>query len=154
MAAYLPTRPTRARLAPFGDFERMETRLRRLMEETFGETEEMGWMPATDVVERDGEFAVTLELPGLSREDIEIDVEGDVLRIHGEKREERKEEKEEKGGTVRISERRYGSFSRSFTLPASVEAEKISAEMTDGVLKLHLPKTEVSRGRKIEIEKK
>jgi HSP20 family protein len=124
---------------------------RLLDEDLFEETGELGWIPATEVVEDEEAITLTAELPGMKREDVKIEVEDDVLRIHGEKREER-EEVEEGDGTVRLSERRYGSFSRAFALSGSVDAEEISAAMKDGVLTIRLPKTELARGRTIEIE--
>lgn len=125
-------------------------RLTRLMEDLYEEGEEITWMPAVDVTDGEDAIVLTAEMPGLTRDDVQIEVEDDVLRIHGEKREET--EREEEDGKVRVSERRYGAFARSFTLPATVEAEEIRAEMKNGVLTVRLPKTEAARGRRIEIE--
>lgn len=130
---------------------RLDDRMSRLMEDVFNESQEMVWTPAVEVVESDDEIELTAEMPGLTRDDVQIEVEDDVLRIHGEKKEEFEHE-EDKDGKVRVSERRYGSFSRSFGLPASVDADAIEAEMKNGMLTVRLPKTEVARGRRIEIE--
>lgn len=148
MTRFLTRRPTRSVLSP--PFSLVDDRLSKLMEDVFEEPPETGWMPAVEVTDSEDEVVLTAETPGLTREDVKIDLEGDVLRIHGEKREET--EREEENGKYRISERRYGAFSRTFTLPASVDAEHVAAEMKNGVLTVRLPKTETARGRRIEIE--
>jgi HSP20 family protein len=127
-------------------------RLGRLFDEVFGgePAEGMGWSPAVDIVEHDGELRLTAEMPGIRREDVQIEVNEGMLTIRGEK----KEEKETKNGNARLVERSYGSFERSFTLPRSVAADRIEAEFTDGVLMVHMPKTEKAVGRRIEIAAK
>jgi len=109
-------------------------------------------VPAVDVVEKDSEFVVTAELPGLDEKNLEVEVSGDFLTIKGEKR----EEKEEKGKNTYVSERRYGSFQRSFGLPDSIDRAKIAASFEKGVLKVTLPKTAeaVRRQKKIPIATK
>ncbi|HYC15345.1 MAG TPA: Hsp20/alpha crystallin family protein [Stellaceae bacterium] len=109
-------------------------------------------VPAVDVVEKDDAFVVSAELPGLDEKNLEVEVSGDVLTIKGEKR----EEKEEKGKNTYLSERRYGSFQRSFGLPDSVERGKIAARFEKGVLKVTLPKTSeaVTQQKKIPIASK
>ena len=149
--ARLPTRRAPRSLFSVSPFGRLDERLAQLMEDVYDESEEMVWTPAVEVVDSDDEITLRAEMPGLTREDVQIEIENDVLRIHGEKREE-KETEEERDGKIRVSERRYGAFSRSFTLPASVDAEDISAEMKNGVLTVRLPKSAVARGRRIEIE--
>jgi HSP20 family protein len=101
------------------------------METAFGVT-----MPAVDVAEKDQQFEIAAELPGLEAGNIDVTVSGDVLTIKGEK----KEEREEKEKNYYLSERRYGSFQRSFELPAGVDRDKIAAEFDKGVLKITLPK--------------
>ncbi|MGB8277921.1 MAG: Hsp20/alpha crystallin family protein [Methylovirgula sp.] len=96
-----------------------------------------GLAPAVDVVEKDKEYEITAELPGLDEKNIEVKVSNGTLMIKGEK----KEEKEEHDKDYYVSERRYGSFSRSFQVPASVDASKIEANFTKGVLTVKLPKT-------------
>ncbi|MBD3277895.1 MAG: Hsp20 family protein [Candidatus Aegiribacteria sp.] len=91
---------------------------------------------------------VRTELPGMKREDIEIDIANGVLSIKGEKR----EEEEEKKKTWHRREVRYGSFSRSFSLPTDVKTDEAKASYEDGVLKIVLPKEEKALHRKIEIE--
>jgi HSP20 family protein len=103
--------------------------------------------PEADVVETEDHIQVTVELPGMKPEEINIDLENNVLTIAGEKHEER----EEKNNTWHLSERRYGSFSRSFVLPRDVEQDKISAHFENGILRVRIPKSEKARRRKIEV---
>ena len=93
--------------------------------------------PAVDVVEKENEFQITAELPGLDEKDIEVSVADDILTIRGEK----KEEREEEAKNYHLSERRYGSFLRTFQLPAGIDVEKIAATFRNGVLTITLPKT-------------
>jgi HSP20 family protein len=104
--------------------------------------------PETDVVETEREIRVCVEMPGLKRDNIEVDVENNVLTIRGEKREERTEGQE---GRYHLAERRYGTFARSFVLPRDVDAEGIQAAFEDGVLTVRIPKSEKARRRKIDI---
>ncbi len=96
-----------------------------------------GLAPAVDVVEKDKQYEVTAELPGLDEKNIEVKVSNGMLMIKGEK----KEEKEERDQDHYVSERRYGSFSRSFQVPANVDTNKIEAHFTKGVLTVKLPKS-------------
>ncbi len=104
--------------------------------------------PETDVVETEREIRVQVEMPGLKRENIEVDVENNVLTIRGEKREERTEGQD---GRYHLAERRWGTFARSFVLPRDVDAEGIQAAFEDGVLTVSIPKSEKARRRKIEV---
>jgi HSP20 family protein len=135
---------------PGEDLARVERRMRRLFEEPFGLdlfTEGMGWMPPVEVVETDTSIEVTAELPGMAKEDVDINLQNNVLTIRGEKREEKTETEREPF----LYERYYGSFQRAFNLPAPVEEGKVKAEFRNGVLKIHLPKTATAKGRKISI---
>ena len=102
---------------------------------------------AVDIREEDDAFYVDAEVPGLSAEDVKIDVEKNVLTLSGE----RKVEKEETEGTFRRVERQYGSFSRSFSLPETVDTDSISAAMPAGVLALRLPKKEAPTPKQISV---
>jgi HSP20 family protein len=102
-----------------------------------------------DVRETDNEFLVSAEIPGLTRDDVEVTVENGVLSLTGEKQEEREEGGAESG--YRIVERRYGRFQRSFSLPRGVDAEKVEAKFSDGVLKITLPKIAAAKPRQIKI---
>jgi HSP20 family protein len=104
--------------------------------------------PETDVVETETEIRVVTEMPGLKRENIEIDVENNVLTVRGEKREERTEGE---GQKYHLAERRYGVFTRSFVLPRDVNADAIQASFEDGVLFVTIPKSEKARRRRIEV---
>ena len=103
---------------------------------------------AVDIREEDDAFLVDVDVPGLAAEDVNVDVEKNVLTIRGE----RKVEKEESEGTYRRVERQYGSFSRSFTLPETVDADDISADLKDGVLALRLPKKDAPTPRSIAVK--
>lgn len=97
--------------------------------------------PAVDVVEKDDAFEITAELPGMSDKDVEVTHANGRLTIKGEK----KEEKEEKKKDYYLSERRYGSFQRSFAMPDGVNEDKIDARFKDGVLTVTLPKTPAAK---------
>lgn len=104
--------------------------------------------PETDVVETEREIRVIVEMPGLKRENIEVDVENNVLTIRGEKKEERTEGEQ---GKWHLAERRYGTFARSFVLPRDVDADNIQARFEDGVLSVSIPKSERARRRRIDV---
>ncbi|TJY62992.1 Hsp20/alpha crystallin family protein [Sinimarinibacterium sp. CAU 1509] len=94
------------------------------------------WAPAVDISEKETEYLIKGELPGVKREDVDISVDNGILTLSGERRFE-KEDKDEKHHRV---ERSYGGFSRSFALPENVAIEQISADYQDGVVTVHLPK--------------
>jgi HSP20 family protein len=106
-----------------------------------------GWSPAVDVRENDDGFVVTAELPGLSSDDVEVNVENGILAISGEKKEEREE-----GGSAHVVERRYGRFQRNFSLPRSVDNAKVDASFENGILTVSLPKAATAKARKIAIK--
>ena len=142
-----PLLTRRRTFVPWREFEDLENRLLRLTED-FGNGETIaGWRPAVDLTESDEEFRLTAEFPGMSVDDIDVEVEEGDLILRGKK--EMAEEKE--GEDYHVTERSYGEFYRRFSLPSSVDAEKIEAEMKDGVLKVRMPKSEKEAGRKIEI---
>jgi HSP20 family protein len=107
-------------------------------------------MPASDVAERDNEYEVTIELPGMEAGDIDVRIANHVLTVTGEKKEEREEKKKD----YFLSERRYGSFRRSFQVPAGVDAAAIAADFSKGVLTLTLPKSADARKSEKKIEVK
>jgi len=109
------------------------------------------WAPPVSVAETGDELIFTAELPGLSENDVSIEIENDVLTISGEKTEERTEGEEERN--YHVWERSYGSFRRSFTLPRAVNTADASAEFENGVLEIRLPKSAEAKGRRIEIGK-
>jgi HSP20 family protein len=105
------------------------------------------WAPVVNVREDENNYYVEAELPGMSKEDIQIEVENNVLSLKGERRFERKEEKE----SYHFVERSYGSFFRSFALPKNVNPDAIGAEYRDGILHLTLPKREEVKPKKVSI---
>jgi HSP20 family protein len=106
--------------------------------------------PAVDVAESEKAYEITAELPGMDEKNVEVKVANGVLAIKGEKNEEKQEEKKD----YHLSERRYGSFQRSFRIPEGVDAEKIDANFSKGLLTVKLPKTAeaVKNEKKIEIK--
>lgn len=108
------------------------------------EPSRIGWSWDTDLEDRENEYVLHAELPGFEPEDFDVKLSGNVLTVHAA----HKDEKKEKNG----SSYRYGSFSRTFTLPQGVDEEKIEARYHSGVLELHVPKTEQARGRQIEVK--
>jgi HSP20 family protein len=105
------------------------------------------WNPSVDIFENGNEVVIKAELPGMDAKDIEVKLEDNVLTLKGERRFE-KEAKEENYHRV---EREYGVFSRSFSLPAAVNGDKVTAEYKDGILKVLLPKKEETKAKPIKI---
>lgn len=108
---------------------------------------ERAWMPAVDVKESASGVSLFVDLPGLTKDDIHLAVEENVLTVSGERKLEREEEKD---NFYRL-ERRHGAFSRSFRLPTTVDSGKISASFENGVLSLEMPKAEEAKARSIKI---
>ena len=106
------------------------------------------WAPAVDIIEDDKEYLIKVELPEVRREDVKVTVEGGTLTVSGE----RKGEKEEKGRKFHRIERYFGSFERSFSLPDDADDTKVSAEFKDGVLRVHLAKSEAARPKQIDVK--
>jgi HSP20 family protein len=108
------------------------------------------WAPPMDVVEAEKEYRLHLEVPGVDPKAVEITVQDGVLTVTGEK----SAEKTEKGETWTRSERVYGAFTRSVTLPEGIDAEKVTAEGADGVLVVRIPKPEAKAAKKIQVNRK
>lgn len=106
-----------------------------------------GWFPMVDIVETKDEVVVKAEIPGMTKEDITVALQDNVLTLRGEK----KQEEEEKGKTFHRVERCHGSFSRSFTLPVAVQAGRVKATYRDGILQIMLPKAEEVKSKEIPI---
>jgi HSP20 family protein len=130
----------------------MEEEMRDLVSRFLGNRQEAVWpaggLGSLDVSETDGQVEIRLDLPGVEAKEIDIQLNENLLTISGE----RKEEKEEKNKTYHRVERRYGSFSRSISLPCPVKQEAIDAQYRDGVLTIKLPKSEEARARKIKVK--
>lgn len=105
------------------------------------------WLPAVDLIEKDDEFVAKVELPGVSKDDVKITMQDNILTVRGEK----KEEKETRQSNYHRLERSYGSFQRSFTLPNAVKADKVEAQYKDGILTITLPKSEEAKRKQIEV---
>jgi HSP20 family protein len=103
--------------------------------------------PPVDIYEDEHTISLKMELPGIDEEDIDVRIEGNTLAVHGE----RKFEKDEKEENYRRIERQYGSFTRSFTLPSSVDPSQVSAHYDKGVLKLNLAKKAEAKAKQIKI---
>ena len=142
---------------PFEELEQLFERMSRQFDEASQSWESESplakWMPeaesmAIDLVERDEEFVATVDLPGFERDDISINVTDHTLRIEAE----HSEEMEEESGDVLRQERRHATTKRSIRLPEEVQAEDVTARLSNGVLTVTLPKREVEAARSIDIE--
>lgn len=129
---------------PWGDVAQMWERMRPLMEPA-GEQPRGEWVPVAETEDTGEAYLIRAELPGFQRDDINVEMRGDELYIHGEMRQEDKREN--------ALRRRTGRFSYRTTLPGDADAEKIDAKLTDGVLTVRLPKSAPARARKIEISR-
>ena len=138
---------------PFRDREAVQTHLCRVLGDTRlrpgGDESSFGnWDPPLDIEETDKEYAVTVDLPDVKKEDIKVQLQGGVLTMEGERRLE-KEEKETKYHRI---ERPYGLFLRRFTVPGVVDATALRAEYTNGVLKVRLPKSAASKPTTVDVK--
>jgi HSP20 family protein len=141
---------TAERTSPFGALGRFMADMDRLFGfgvPSLSQFKQEAWIPAIETFERDGNLVLRTELPGLRREDVQVEVLGDELVISGE----RKQEEDETRGGRRYSERRYGSFERRLTLPANIDPASIDASFENGVLEVSVKVPEERGGRKIEV---
>jgi HSP20 family protein len=138
---------------PFRELNIMQERMNRLFDDAGrgwrGDepSSTTAWSPAVDIYETENEIMVQAELPGVDRKDIVLNLEKNVLTLKGE----RHFEKETKQENYHRIERAYGGFSRSFSIPAIVDEEKIRADYKDGILKIALPKKEQVKPKQIQI---
>ena len=147
---------TITRWDPFKELDDLQTRLstmfgRAPVRKDVGKEEAMTiaeWAPLVDISEDEKEYLIKAELPEVKKEDVKVAVQDDVLTISGE----RTLEKEEKGKKYHRVERAYGIFSRSFTLPEDADPSKVNAEFKDGVLKVHLAKSEKAKPKSIDVK--
>ena len=107
----------------------------------------LGWMPAVDVRESEDAYTFEVDVPGLTKEDIHVEAEGNTVTIGGE----RKQEEKTSSGAIRRTERRYGRFERSFELGDVFNAEKIEAHLEHGVLRVTLPKRDEAKPKHIQV---
>jgi len=146
---------SRTQWHPFKDRDELESRLATMLaarEATGNGGKEAlrvaQWSPLVDITEDEKEYLIKAELPDMKKEDVRLTVENDVVAISGE----RTFEKEEKGKKYHRVERAYGSFVRSFTLPEDADGSKVSADFKDGMLQVHLPKSQKAKPKTIEIK--
>ncbi|MGA2922934.1 MAG: Hsp20/alpha crystallin family protein [Candidatus Sulfotelmatobacter sp.] len=142
------------RWEPFREFSTLQDRMNRLFRESHNEggrddesLTASSFAPAVDVYEDEHNVTLKIEVPGIDEKDIDIRLENLTLTLHGE----RKIEKEEKEENYRRVERQYGSFTRTFTLPTTVDSEKVSADYDKGVLKITLPKKAEAKPKQIKV---
>jgi HSP20 family protein len=140
---------------PFRELSTIQERMNQLFEDFVGRTRgaregELGvgaWAPSVDIRESDDEFIVTAELPGLEKDQVNVEYKDGVLTLRGE----RKQEREVKEENYHRMERSFGAFHRSFTLPGAIDEEKIGAKMKNGVLEIRLPKKEAAKPKQIKV---
>ena len=138
------------RLVPRHDFDVLAGRMNRI----FGDAapanvvQGSGWLPTASVQEFDNELVLSVELPGVGEDSLDIALENNVLTISGEKRAEHETGSE---GKYHLLERTFGAFRRVFRLPGTVRADAITAELENGLLTVRLPKAEEARARKIKV---
>jgi HSP20 family protein len=144
-------------LRPWRASEEMD----RLMEEAFSgwpfgmrwrrlPAEEMAWAPSIDMYEKEDSFIVRAEIPGVKKEDVDISIRGEMLTIKGERKAEAQVKEEE----YHRCEVCYGSFSRSLSLPAAVDSDKVEATYEDGMLEIRLPKAKEAMPTRIQVQTK
>jgi HSP20 family protein len=142
------------RFDPFRDLASMQDRINRIFGEHYLRNDDDvlsrgDWRPPVDIYENDKhEIVLRAELPGLKREDLDIRVENNTLTLRGE----RKRDTEVKQESYHRVERVYGGFARSFSLPTTVDTEKVQASFTDGVLTITLPMREEAKPRQIQVQ--
>jgi HSP20 family protein len=141
------------RFEPFREFSTLQDRINRVFRESYRGAEgdesltTSSFAPAVDVYEDEHKVTLKIEVPGIEEKDIDVQIENNVLTVHGE----RKIEKEEKEENYRRVERQYGSFTRTFTLPTTVDTESVSATYDKGVLKIALPKKAEAKPKQIKV---
>jgi HSP20 family protein len=142
----------RGAVTPFERLWDVRREMDRLFEgyETGAQNGDTLWVPPMDVVETGEEILCHVEVPGMSRNDIDIRIEGNIVTIAGEKKFERNPAGKSEGFSH--FERRYGRFERSFTIPQTVESDRVKARYDNGVLTVVLPKAERSKPRRVEVE--
>lgn len=142
------------RWQPFGGVNRLHSRLDDLFDESFGRGRTRagyapaGWYPPVDVLESKDSYLLRAELPGMKREDVQLEVNNGTLTVTGE----RKTETPADGVEYLSVERLAGKFSRSFYLPRSVKQDAIQATYRDGILEIHVPKADEAKARQIAID--
>ena len=135
---------------PFRDMASLQSRLNQIFADYGRGTDELsttGFVPPVDIYEDEHNVTLKLEVPGIEEKDLDVRVENNTLTVRGE----RKFEREEKEENFHRIERRYGSFSRSFTLPNTVDSEKVEADYVNGVLQIRLAKKAEAKPKQIKV---
>jgi HSP20 family protein len=137
---------------PFREFVTLQDRMNRLFRDSFGDAREEAlttttFAPPVDVYEDEHNVTLKIEVPGIEEKDIDVRIENNTLTVHGE----RKFEKEEKEENYRRVERQYGSFTRTFTLPNTVDRDSVQADYDKGVLKVRLAKKAEAKPKQIKV---
>jgi HSP20 family protein len=141
------------RWEPFREFATLQDRINRAFRESYAGADRdeslttSSFAPAVDVYEDEHKVTLKIEVPGIDEKDIDVRVENNTLTVHGE----RKIEKEEKDENYRRVERQYGAFTRTFTLPTTVDTDNVSATYDKGVLKVSLPKKAEAKPKQIKV---
>jgi HSP20 family protein len=141
------------RFRPYGDLLNMYGKINKLFEEDLmreGQETQVDrncWLPVTDIYETSESYVFKVELPGVTKEDIKVELQGDNLYLRGERKKEKEVKKEEYHRIERIC----GSFSRTFQLPKNADGQKITASMKDGILELRIPKLKETKTKAIPI---
>ena len=140
------------RFEPFRELTTLQDRMNRLFRDTYRDGREealttSNFAPPVDVYEDEHNITLKIEVPGIEEKDIDVRIENNTLTVHGE----RKFEKEEKEENFRRVERQYGSFTRSFTLPNTIDAEKVQAIYDKGILKIQLAKKAEAKPKQIKV---
>lgn len=153
--ALIPWRPREDWWDPFTDLEKIQTEMNRLFNMSLSRDGardagllDRAWSPAVDIFDSKDNILVKADIPGLSKDDIDVTVQGDTLIIRGEK----KQEKEVKEKDYARTERFYGNFQRAIRLPAEVDTGKVDAAYKNGVLELVLPKSEKAKPKQIKLD--
>ena len=152
LARWDPFKASLTRWDPVRDFDEMSERMSRLMARPAWGTEEAlvtaDWAPIVDIQESDKEYLVKAELPEVKKDDVKVNIKDGVLTLEGE----RHQEKEEKDKKFHRVERSYGKFVLCFTMPEDADDKKVQAEFKDGVLNVHIGKSEVAKPKAIEVK--
>ncbi|MFZ5852709.1 MAG: Hsp20/alpha crystallin family protein [Actinomycetota bacterium] len=131
---------------PWRELEDLYDRMGRLVRDSFADLAPIGrWSPPLDLEETEDAYVAELDLPGVRRDDVQVEVVGNQVRVHGEVKER------QRSGVLRRQTRRLGVFDYTFTVPGEVDPDRIEASLADGVLSIRAPKAEAAKPRRIEI---
>lgn len=137
---------------PFRDMAQISDRLNRMFADeslrTFRDDAYGAWIPPVDILEKGENLIIRAELPGVQKDEIDVRIENGILSLRGERK---RESEGEEDGAYRL-ERVYGSFSRSFALPTTVDSSRVAATFKEGVLEISIPKSEEAKPKRVKIE--